>query len=124
MAREPGAQQATDLLNRDDLVAPSLLAVEVTSALARKVQAGEMSREQAREGLDLIFARIEFQQPTLELATATIALSLELKHSVYDCTYLALAEAIGGQLATHDDQLSGRIRRSGRGQLLLPLVTV
>ena len=39
------------------------------------------------------------------LADRALAIALDLRHPVYDCFYLALAEARGSRLVTADDRL-------------------
>lgn len=80
-------------------------------------------------------------RPSSELVQRAAALALRLDHLVYDCVYLACAEAEAAPLATADDRLSrlvpggasglgylehrpGRSRSQdhrGRRQALIPL---
>ena len=44
------------------------------------------------------------------LAPRAVAIARQLDHSVYDCLYLALAEAEQASLVTADIQLLGKVR--------------
>ena len=57
---------------------------------------------------------LEFR-PTAPLASRAIELALELDHPVYDCFYLALAEAEKTELVTADLRLEGRVRSTPWG---------
>lgn len=118
IADESNSEPALTLLERDDLVAPDLLAVEVGSALRRKEKDGELKHEQVVDGLQLVFSRVQFYPPTRELMLRAVELAAELGHPVYDCVYVALAEALGGRLVSHDTDLLKRANRGGYGNLV------
>jgi predicted nucleic acid-binding protein len=46
-----------------------------------------------------------------DLLTPALELSLELRHPVYDCLYLALAQRRGVPLVTADERLISALRR-------------
>jgi predicted nucleic acid-binding protein len=118
IADEADAGQALALLDRNDLIAPELLAVEVGSALRRKLQHGEIEASQLTEGLKLLFGRVDIQRHTPELIERAIATSVAMSHPVYDCVYVALAEILGATFVTRDIELTKRMRRSGYSHLL------
>jgi predicted nucleic acid-binding protein len=49
-------------------------------------------------------------RPTASLAPRALELALNLDHPVYDCFYLALAEAETAQMVTADRHLERRLR--------------
>lgn len=122
IADEANAELSATLLGRDDLVAPDLLAVEVGSALRRKASMGELTRDQVADGFALIFRSIQFHSSSPELMARAFDLSAAPAHPIYDCVYVALAEALNGQFVTNDLELAKRIRRGGFGSLLLDLL--
>ena len=118
VADETGTEQALALLERDDLIAPELLAVEVGSALRRKLEQGEVLPEQVSVGLGILFGRVRLRGHDRELIERAIEFSLAMSHPVYDCVYVALAEIASASFATRDIDLAKKIRRSGYGHLL------
>jgi predicted nucleic acid-binding protein len=118
---EEGAELSSTILGRGDLSAPDLLVVEVASALRRKLELGQLTSDQVSEGFRLIFGRVRHYPPSTELMNRSIELSIALSHSIYDCVYVAQAEAIKGQLVTNDHDLANRIRRAGLGSLVVDL---
>jgi predicted nucleic acid-binding protein len=123
IADEADASQALALLERNDLIAPDLLAVEVGSALRRKLEGGEIEPNQLTEGLKLLFGRVELQPHTPELIQTAITISIAMAHPIYDCVYAALAEILGATFVTRDTELTKRMRRSGYGHLLADLTS-
>ena len=110
---EPGEQEARAIAESSGaLIAPDLLVAEVCNIAWRKVIARQITAERAQAiGLHLpaLFNRLI---PGADLAPRAIELSISLRHPVYDCFYLALAEAAQGELVTADAKLV-RIARNG-----------
>ena len=91
-------------LTGDDLAAPQLLPVEVTSVLRRAVLAGDLTADVGSLG-HATFSRF----PVALVAYEPLAERVwELRTSVtaYDAWYVALAEALDAPLATVDVRLS------------------
>lgn len=87
--------------------APTLLAYELSSILAKLVYWGELSEQAAQEslaiGLDL---GIELVVPTEEHAHKAFLWTRQLNRvAAYDSFYLALAESLGCDLWTADKKL-------------------
>jgi predicted nucleic acid-binding protein len=112
-AREVLTEEARELLtSTDELVAPDWLLVEAASTFWKKVKKGEMLSIYAERHIDdlpLFFVR---PYPARELAAEALRLAVNLKHSVYDCIYLALAERERLPLVTADVDLAAAARRS------------
>lgn len=88
------------------VVAPSLLDYEVTSALRRKVFHGIMSYEDARRSLET-FSSLDiefFNHSELSLRAYDIASRYNLP-TAYDAFYLASAEMLGCEFWTSDKKL-------------------
>ena len=100
----PAGTWALELLNREPLVAPHLMPVEVANILRRAALAGEISHDSAglahRDLQDLAvepFPYSPFAERVWELRTNLTA---------YDAWYVALAEMLDAELATLDVRLS------------------
>lgn len=108
---EPDSDLADRLLDgAHDFLAPELIIAEVLSAAWKRRRTGEIANEQfdhivLRIGDGLIDCR-----PLRPLAPRAAALALELDHPVYDCFYLALAEAEQASLVTSDRRLLTVVR--------------
>jgi predicted nucleic acid-binding protein len=102
-----------DALSDRQMSAPSLLLVECANALLRRVRAGEIPA-QALPGkvraLRLAPVRLV---PTERHLEGAIALATQLRHSLYDCLYLALALDERAPLVTADQRFVEAVRRHG-----------
>jgi predicted nucleic acid-binding protein len=89
----------------DDLIAPSLVCAEIGSAIWRAVLRGDVSAAEAADNLKNAVAHYRRLVPLEELADAAIAPAVRLRHPIYDCFYLALAERERCALVTADTKL-------------------
>ena len=116
---EAGSDEAVGLLGRA-LVAPDLIQAEIGSVLTKKVRRGEIRAEQARHAfaasLDLLR-----MVPSPSFAAAALDLSLDLEHAIYDCYFLAVAEAYGSFLVTADRAFVTKVRGTRFASLILQL---
>ena len=102
----PRAHAVLALWDRDEqqLAAPDLLRFEVTNALHRRVASGEMTVREAGVLAENLFADFDFHR-TPQLHVRALELASELgQGAVYDCHYLALAEALECELWTADER--------------------
>lgn len=90
----------------DELAAPELLRVEGTSAITRAVRNGRLGTADVDVPLNAWFAlmasgRVELVpiEPYLRPAAT---LSCALRHPLYDCLYLVLAQRLDADLVTTD----------------------
>ena len=95
---------AEDILGSGTLAAPTLMPYEVANVLRRASARDELSDDAAR------LAHADLLDLTVELVgyEAVAGRAWELRHSmtVYDASYVALAEAWAAPLATLDGRLS------------------
>lgn len=107
---EPQLNEASAVLDSGEaLIAPDLVIAEVCNAAWRGVRVGRLSPEQARiiaKSVPSFFAALVAGS---ELAERTMSIASQLDHAVYDCFYLALAEARDLPLVTADVRLLGRL---------------
>lgn len=113
----PGSDQIAGTLSRGDLHAPHLLDYEVTSALRGLVLGGALSTDRAMDALsdfdDLAITR--WTAPA-EQRRAMFALRENL--SIYDASYVALAQTLECTLVTRDPRLG----RAGVGGVSIEVV--
>lgn len=104
VVEEDGTSEALALRRRTKPIAPELLAAECANILWKKVQRGELSRDEAYLAARLLQAAdIEFL-PTRHLLEAATRIAVELNHPAYDCIYLALAAERDCRLLTADER--------------------
>lgn len=105
VVEEDGTAAALALRPAFRFAAPELLAAECANILWKKVQRGELQRDEAvmagrlleRAGVELVSMRAMTGE-MLELAAT-------LSHPAYDCAYLATALKKGARFVTADERL-------------------
>ena len=106
-------------VRRDDVVSADILLVEAANVLGKKVRAKTMTGEDAMSCLTLIRSGVTRLLRSEPLVPRALELSIMLSHPVYDCVFLACAEAEGGALATRDIPFVTRVTERGLGHLLV-----
>lgn len=120
---EPHAAAVADQLDRwvaeeTGLHAPLLAQYEVASALARNRVRDGLSREDAREALEIVDGLgVTFDVTPDNARAVEIAVGLE-RHSAYDAAYLALAERLNAEIWT----LDGPLARNATGRYAVKLI--
>lgn len=92
------------------LHAPQLLLPEFGNVLWKLTRFRELPAAQAARNLALLRAVRLRYHPHQGLADAALTLANTLGCSVYDGTYLALAERLGANLVTTDERLVSRVQ--------------
>ena len=121
---EVDSDKAVTLRNRHvegglTLMAPDLLVYEVANAL---VYHPELSVEDLREDLEALFMiDIELVPPSSELVSSIAEKARLAAVSVYDSSYLMLAEVTATNLVTADRRLYDKVKDYGRVFLLYEL---
>lgn len=114
LVREEGTEQARELLTiPDPLIAPDWLFVEAASTFWKKVKRSELLWIHAERHLDDLPQFFDQVHTAADLVGAAFKWSLRLRHSVYDCVYLALAEREQAGLVTADHTLFDLVRGTG-----------
>lgn len=116
---EDRTNDALALLSRA-IVAPDLLQVELGHVLTKKVRRGEMVEDHARGSFDDVIAML-LLLPTQPYGATAFQLSLELKHAIYDCYFLALAIEQGSMLVTADYRFARKVAATRHASLLVVL---
>jgi predicted nucleic acid-binding protein len=95
-----------------ELLAPDIFTPEIANGLASAERQGRIKPgESAILLLDVVRAAPALH-PTAPLLLRAMALAIATRRAVYDCIYLALAEAQGCELVTADDQFARGLRAS------------
>lgn len=121
--KEDGSPEALAFLARPQrLAAPDIVIIEGAAALSKRVHIGALEKNDADARLARLRQLIE--QAPVELVSATgmleaaFNLSSALRHPFVDCLYLALAQSLGGALATADRRLADAAVRAGLANIL------
>jgi predicted nucleic acid-binding protein len=117
VVQEHGTAEALVLRQKAKLIAPELLIAECANILWKKVQRGELLKDEALLAARLLQgAEIELL-PTRFLFEAATRMSIEIDHPAYDCLYLALALEKKCQFVTADERLLRKLHQ-GRQRTL------
>jgi predicted nucleic acid-binding protein len=116
--QEPDSAEAAALLDDpgNEFIALDLIRAELLNVLWRKWLARAVESTVAHEiaaQLDRYFAEIV---PSDGLATWALSIALELRHPVYDCFYLALAEQRSATLVTADKRFYDAVQGTSWGK--------
>jgi predicted nucleic acid-binding protein len=111
---DPAPSGAVRLLETESiLLAPDLMAVEVTNAWWKKLRRGEMDVAGIERAVTHLLSLEIVWVAAQTLLRPAARLAAELGHPVYDCIYLALAASRSAILATADDRLRRGAERVG-----------
>jgi predicted nucleic acid-binding protein len=118
---EENDDRAFALIGSAALAAPSLLVAEVANALWKKAHKGEIESAISFEAEFASLATIVTLLDGTPLVGRALAIGRALDHPVYDCLYLALAEAERDQLVTADRRFLNAVQASEWRDLIRPL---
>jgi predicted nucleic acid-binding protein len=103
---EPATDRAVALRTSDaEFIAPSLVRAEIGSALWRAALRGDITAPDAARALNGAVSHYSRIILLEELAHGALELAVELRHPIYDCFYLALAQRERCPLITADARL-------------------
>jgi predicted nucleic acid-binding protein len=112
---EPDSGKAIRL--RDDyrngiheLLAPDIFPSEIANGLASAERQKRIRTGESAIFLNDILSAAPALHPSPPLLIRAMEISIATKQAVYDCLYLALAEAQGCELVTADDQFARALR--------------
>ncbi len=108
---EAQSNEARELAASDvSFVAPDLILVECASAAWRRVRDEGLSQAHARAFLMSLPFWFDRLVPSVELHGPAFEMACAMRHPVYDCIYLALAERESTHVVTADRAFSDRVR--------------
>lgn len=120
---EPGNAEAEALLREGQrLIAPELAHLEVVGAVLRRHRENLLSESRVREvwstWCGMLAAGAVLLTPDDEVFDRAFVISLQIRHPLKDCLYLALAERDGAEFVTADRALHQR------GKKIHPQITL
>lgn len=116
---EEDSEQAVRLLEKGPLYVPRLFHAEVANALWAKARKGEIDLDRVEPVSSL--AHVVTDLNDADYLARALDLARELDHPVYDCIYLAAAEALGCALTTADEQFSRKLAKTAFAAVVAPL---
>jgi predicted nucleic acid-binding protein len=111
------------LTESDGLIAPDLFPIEVASVLTKRLRRGAIGEQVLNAAIrefEVVLGSIRIHS-TVDLIGQMIAISRSLHHSLYDCAYLALAEAQILPLLTADAVFVRKTRNTRWSAMVWPL---
>lgn len=121
---EPETADALAFLQRErpkGLVAPDLLIAEVSNVAWKKARRGEINSLQAIEAARRIGLTMTRFLPARLLSRRATEIAIEIDHPVYDCLYLACAEAERATLVTLDGRMLRKLQGTSHEKRLVDL---
>lgn len=112
LAPEEHSQAAFDLLGRVDLIAPTLLPVEIGNALWKLARREQLDPTISFAPELASLATLVSLQDEASLVPRALTIARALSHPIYDCVYLALAEAEQTRLLTADKRFIASVQGS------------
>jgi predicted nucleic acid-binding protein len=106
------SRRANALRGEDRLIAPSLVAAEIGSAIWKAVRRGEVARPDAIAALRAALLPFDMLVPIEQLHARALELAIAFNYPIYDCFYLALAEKENEVLITADEAMIATARKA------------
>lgn len=98
---------------------PAFFNLELSNVLSKKIRRDELAPEEGETILKEL-QRVPIQKHSNErLMKPAFTLAIQTRRSFYDCLYLALAEAIDGQVVTADRKFCSSLAASRYGKRML-----
>lgn len=92
------------------LIVLDLALVEAGNAIWKQCYRGEITIDETRECLDLLFSLPVFVEQALPLLPKATELALKYRHAVYDALFVALMQELGVEGVTADEALYAAVR--------------
>jgi len=119
-----GTDRADALLQSGEhLIAPDLVFPELSSAIWKSVIFASTSVDSAIAAIGSAADFFDEVVPSVALKDRALRIAIDLRHPVYDCFYLALAEQRDCWMVTADDRLIARCAGTPFGKLIRPLLS-
>ena len=104
---------------KTSLHVPAFFHLEIGNVLSKRIRRDELASGEGEVILKEL-QRVPLQKHSNErLITPAFALAVQTKRSFYDCLYLALAEAIDGQVVTADRKFCSSLAASHYAKRML-----
>jgi predicted nucleic acid-binding protein len=121
IAMEESSDLASKLLTSIDVLAPTLLLIEIANGLWKKTV-----REQVDSSISFSKEIVSLSQILTIIDESkhiprALELARQLNHAIYDCVYLAMAEELGDRLVTADVKFIGKLSATPYKEIVIPL---
>lgn len=93
-----------------DFLAPEVFLVEVAHAITRAQRQGRLLSREVRLLMDDLLTTLPRFHHNSPLLAQALEISLQERHGIYDCLYVALVEREKCTLLTADDRLAQNLR--------------
>jgi predicted nucleic acid-binding protein len=104
--------------------APDWIVLEVARAALRKWRDDEITMEQAHLMIQALPIRLAHLHRAVEFSERALTIAMAIRHSVYDCLYVACAERLGGTVITADVKFLATLKNSEFSNLARHLTDV
>jgi predicted nucleic acid-binding protein len=122
MIETSGSDRARNFLRTEEhIIAPDLVMAELTNAVWKSIVFERLPSAIIAEAVATAENAFHELVPSVELKNRALAIAVELRHPVYDCFYLALAEQRRCILITADSRLLRRCADTPFKGLMRPL---
>lgn len=105
---EPDSEAAIPLVAAE-LWAPTFIYTECANVLWKKARRAELTAAEAEDLVGELFKLPLQVVDDRQLSARALSLALSMRHPVYDCVYLTLAERVRAPLVTSDKKLSSKV---------------
>jgi predicted nucleic acid-binding protein len=103
------------------LVIPDLFFAEFANVLWKKCRKGEVGGQQAAQAISCVYRIFNQVVKSADLIDRAFQWSEKLDHSVYDCLYLACAEAHDSKYVSADEHFVRKLQSNRLDHLVMPL---
>jgi predicted nucleic acid-binding protein len=122
MIEANGSDRARDFLRTEEhIIAPDLIMAELTNAVWKSIVFEGLPPAVMAEAVATAEHAFHELVPSVELKNRALAIAVELRHPVYDCFYLALAEQRKCIFITADARVLRRCADTPFKALMRPL---
>jgi predicted nucleic acid-binding protein len=110
---EPESERAEALwASGEALIAPTLIVAEIGNAIWKRAVRGVIPTPEAVDAVTTAIDILAALVPMQDLAARATELAIELRHPIYDCFYLALAERERATLVSADGKMLAAAKKA------------
>ena len=107
LAKQALALRTAYLEGEITITVPALLAYELTNVLRYK---GDLTTAQVEEAVQSLFGMaLNWAPPSATMMRRAVTIAREYEVTVYDATFIAVAESLGAVFVTADEQLARKL---------------
>jgi predicted nucleic acid-binding protein len=121
IALEEETELANSLLASTDVLAPTLVLIEIGNGLWKKAVREQIDSSVSFSDEVRNLSQILTIVDESDYVPRALELARQLNHPIYDCVYLAMAEALGDRLVTADLKFLGKVRTTPYSGLVIAL---